>query len=236
VTYQQILNTLKAGASAKGASGTQRFFREPVASLGWRTPDLDRFARELSVKLPYKQRLEITKKLAAGKTNEEFHLAVFLLERPKVDIARNFKRFEQMLRHVDNWAKCDSLSMRLIGPALVERPELAPRMIAWAGSKNPWKCRAAAASLVLAARGKLYLPIIKAVSKKLISRPEDLVQKGIGWLLREWGKADPRGAASFLQEIKPRATRLVLRTACEKLPAASRAQILGAAPNRKASN
>ena len=53
-----------------------------------------------------------------------------------------------------------------------------------------------------------------------------MVQKGLGWLLRETAKADPARTVPYLLRIRLRAPRLVLRTACETLPAAARRRIL----------
>lgn len=53
-----------------------------------------------------------------------------------------------------------------------------------------------------------------------------MVQKGLGWLLREWAKKSPQRAMPYLLQMRFRASRLVLRTACEKLTAVQRAQVL----------
>ena len=53
-----------------------------------------------------------------------------------------------------------------------------------------------------------------------------MVQKGLAWLLREAAKADPQHTVPYLMKIRTRAPRLVLRTACETLPAATRKQVL----------
>ena len=53
-----------------------------------------------------------------------------------------------------------------------------------------------------------------------------MVQKGLGWLLREAAKARPARTFSYLIKIRGRSPRLVLRTACETLPAGLRAQVL----------
>ena len=58
-----------------------------------------------------------------------------------------------------------------------------------------------------------------------------MVQKGLGWLLRETVKADPARTVPYLMEIRTRAPRLVLRTACETLPAATRRRLLAPASN-----
>ena len=53
-----------------------------------------------------------------------------------------------------------------------------------------------------------------------------MVQKGLGWLLREATKANPKQTVEYLMTIRDRTPRLVLRTACETLPAATRARVL----------
>jgi 3-methyladenine DNA glycosylase AlkD len=55
---------------------------------------------------------------------------------------------------------------------------------------------------------------------------DDMVQKGLGWLLRETAKADPKRTVPYLVKIRKKAPRLVLRTACETLPVAARRQVL----------
>ena len=45
-----------------------------------------------------------------------------------------------------------------------------------------------------------------------------MVQKGLGWLLREAAKANPKQTVAYLMTIRDRTPRLVLRTACETLP------------------
>jgi 3-methyladenine DNA glycosylase AlkD len=54
-----------------------------------------------------------------------------------------------------------------------------------------------------------------------------MVQKGLGWLLREWTRDHPERALPFLLRIRTSAPRLVLRTACEKLGPADRNKVLG---------
>jgi 3-methyladenine DNA glycosylase AlkD len=74
----------------------------------------------------------------------------------------------------------------------------------------------------------MFLPQIKLLSNVLLCDKDDMVQKGLGWLLRETTKYAAPVAVPYLLEIRTRAPRLVLRTACEKLPAAARKKILAA--------
>jgi len=64
------------------------------------------------------------------------------------------------------------------------------------------------------------------MSDLLLPDKDDMVQKGLGWLLRETAKADAKRTVPYLMSIRERAPRLVLRTACETLPIPVRKKIL----------
>ena len=81
-------------------------------------------------------------------------------------------------------------------------------------------------TLIRGAReGKFSAPIVR-LSNQLLEDEDDMVQKGLGWLLREAAKADPGNTVPYLMKIRENAPRLVLRTACETLPAAARKRVL----------
>ena len=85
----------------------------------------------------------------------------------------------------------------------------------------------------------MFFPEIKRLSDLLLSDEDDMVQKGLGWLLRETAKADAKRTVPYLMSIRERAPRLVLRTACETLPAHARKKILAkpsARPSRSGEN
>ena len=71
----------------------------------------------------------------------------------------------------------------------------------------------------------LFAEITK-LADRLLSDRDDMVQKGLGWLLRQAAKFDPKRTVPYLMKIRKRAPRLVLRTACETLPLATRKRVL----------
>lgn len=64
----------------------------------------------------------------------------------------------------------------------------------------------------------MYLKQALLVAEKLIQDKDDMVQKGVGWLLKEAGGRFPDETIKFLIKWRPKTSRLVLRLACEKLP------------------
>jgi 3-methyladenine DNA glycosylase AlkD len=74
----------------------------------------------------------------------------------------------------------------------------------------------------------------KVVTTALLNDDDLMVQKGLGWLLREQAKYDRERALPLLRSIRKKAPRLVLRTACETLPPELRSEILGIAKKKEA--
>jgi 3-methyladenine DNA glycosylase AlkD len=209
----------------------QRFFREEVQSHGWRTADLRRAAlrwrREILQESDLKFLLQVADHLFAGTINEDKNVAVFLLENITDKFGdQEFRLLESWLPRISNWSDHDALVHYLIAPMVVAKPARASRVFHWAKSRNRWFRRAACVALIQGARRKMLFSEIIRLSATLLSDEDDMVRKGLGWLLRETAKADVQRAVPYLMSIRQRAPRLVLRTACETLPRTTRKAIL----------
>ena len=227
----EVRRALKAGGSPERSSSVQRFFKEEVQSHGWRTADLRRAAvrwrREILQKSDLKFLLQVADHLFAGTINEDKNVAVFLLENITDKFGdEEFRLLESWLPRISNWSDHDALVHYLIAPMVVAKPARASRVFHWAKSRNRWFRRAACVALIQGARRKIFFPEIIRLSATLLSDEDDMVRKGLGWLLRETAKADVQRAVPYLMSIRERAPRLVLRTACETLPRTTRKAIL----------
>jgi 3-methyladenine DNA glycosylase AlkD len=111
----------------------------------------------------------------------------------------------------------------------VERdPGALERLRGWATSPNRWRRRAAAVSLVPAARRGAMLHKALGLADLLMEDRDDMVQKGVGWMLKEASKPHPREVREYLLAWRDRASALVLRYASEKLPPGQRVLKTGA--------
>lgn len=117
-----------------------------------------------------------------------------------------------------NWATTDAISCFLIGPLLLRYPELAPEMRQWARHRNMWVRRAAAAGLIASARKGCALDVAYDVARRLHADPNDLIQKAVGWLLREAGKADSARLEQYLRATGSAIPRTTVRYAIERFP------------------
>jgi 3-methyladenine DNA glycosylase AlkD len=229
-----IRTVLKNGGSAPHTEEVQRFFKQEVQSRGWYTAELrkvaKRFRRAILAEhgLPYL--LLVADQLFRGEILEEKAFAVMLLEGMTKQFSRDeFKLFESWLDRVSTWADHDALLHYLIGPMVAADDAYLPRLPRWAKKKSVWHQRAAAVSLIHSTRQHKNFEHILSITELLLPSDDDMVQKGLAWLLREAAKANPNQTFAYLMTIRERTPRLVLRTACETLPTAARRNVLAKA-------
>jgi 3-methyladenine DNA glycosylase AlkD len=127
-----------------------------------------------------------------------------------------------------NWATTDAICGALIGPLLVRHPEDADRLKPWARHSNMWVRRASVVGLIPLARRGSALDLLYANARLLHGDDEDLIQKAVGWALREAGKADPGRLERYLRQNGRSIPRTTIRYAIERFPESSRRDLLKA--------
>jgi 3-methyladenine DNA glycosylase AlkD len=212
----EIRRLLKTGGTAEHAAGVQWFFKEEIKSHGWYTADLRRAAvkcrRQIIEEFGLPFLLRVADQLFSGRNLEEKIFAVFLLENLTAEFGdAEFRLFESWLSRISSWADHDGLVHYLISPMVAAKPARAKSSFRWAKSRDRWHRRAACVALIRGTRQKMFFPEIKRLTAILLADEDDMVQKGLGWLLREMAKFDAKRAVPFLMSIRERAPRLVLR-------------------------
>jgi 3-methyladenine DNA glycosylase AlkD len=222
---------LKAAADPKFASSLRVFFKEPVKPYGVRTPQVRELARLAYRELkpwPAADRDRFAEELWKSGMLEEGVLVCHLYRRfAKSCDEREFAMFERWIdRYVTNWSHCDGVSTWLIAASISNRPELTGRFARWTKSRNRWKRRSAAVSLILEAKRGRSTETIFHICDLLLGDADDMVQKGVGWLLKETYPKKPRETLQFLAGRRSNAPRLVLRLAAEKMTVRDKQRLL----------
>ena len=228
-----IRRVLKDGGSAPHAEGVQWFFKEEIKSRGWYTAELRkvavRFRRTILRERGLEFLVRVADRLFRGRVLEEKTFSVLLLEKLVEQLNdREFRLFESWLARISNWADHDGLVHYLIAPMIAAKPARARSVFVWAKSRNRWHRRAACVALIQGTRRKMFFSEIVRLSNVLLRDEDDMVQKGLGWLLRETAKYNRAETVPYLLTICSHSPRLVLRTACETLPPTMRKKILAA--------
>jgi len=212
------------------AAGARNFFREPIDPIGVRSHDLQKVVAEtyrVVKKWPAGDRNHLCTLLWEGGKMEEGVLVCHLYRRfAKQCAGPEFRLFELWIdRYVNNWAHCDGLSSWLLAACIANEPALMEKLPPWTRSKNRWKRRAAAVSLLQEGKHGRNTETIFAIAGMLRDDSDDMVQKGVGWLLKETYPRRPRETVTLLTGWR-NAPRLMLRYACEKMTPAHRNRVL----------
>lgn len=222
---------LRAAARPQVHEGMKQFFREPIRPYGVAAPQVRENARLTYRELkawPVAQRDRFMTELWKSGRMEEGSIVCYVYRRfAKSCGEREFGMFERWVdRYVKNWGHCDGVSTWLVAACIENKPALAEKLPAWTKSKNRWKRRAAAVSLVYEARRGRSTGMILRIAALLKHDDDDMVQKGLGWMLKETYPHKPREVIRFLDDWRADAPRLVLRLAAEKMTAKDRQWLL----------
>lgn len=235
---ERIDGWLRERADEEFGAGQRRFFQHEVESYGARGDAVREIARlvygEVKRWTP-EQRDELMERLWKLGRLESGAVVCHVMRR----FARGFGRrefdlFERWLEeHVRNWAHTDGVASWLVAGCLARDERLLARVWRWTDSPNRWKRRAAAVSLLQEAKQGRQTEFVLRVAKKLLADRDDMVEKGVGWLLKEAYPRRPVEVVRFLVAEGARASRLTLRYAAEKMSAADRRRVLGGAAGRE---
>ncbi|CAM3079268.1 DNA alkylation repair protein [Skermania piniformis] len=150
----------------------------------------------------------------------------FSLRRPdEAAQQRIVDRYLAALRRgrVNNWDLVDASAEHILGPWLLDRPR--ELLVELAGSESLWERRVALLSTFAFIKAGDASTTF-ALSERLLDDRADLIQKALGWMLREVGKRIDRDLlVGFLDEHAAGMGRTALSYATEHLDPAERARL-----------
>src|SRR3990167_9400786 len=213
----------------KKASFLQRFFKtgkgeygEGDIFIGLTVPQ----SRSLAVKYKDLSFLEILE-LLKSKIHEERLIALLILvyrfQKYPEEQRRIYEFYLKNLKFVNNWDLVDLSSHKIVGEYLQDKPK--DILFKLARSENLWERRIAMISTFSFIRDRKFDTSLK-IAELLVKDKEDLIQKALGWMLREIGKKDLETEETFLKKYYKQMVRTALRYAIEKFPEEKRLKYL----------
>ena len=219
----KIRSDFKKYIDHKSKQSFQRFFKERVKYYGVKTGLVHQIARtywpQIKV-LPKPDAFAIFETLLASDYCEEaFMVSSWAPKLIKQFEPKDLDIFERWIdRYINNWAKCDSFCNHTVGDFIEKHPQSISRLKIWAKSQNRWLKRAAAVSLIVPAKRGKYLNEVFAIADLLLLDPDDMVQKGYGWLLKEASRQHQQAIFDYVVKNKQTMPRTALRYAIELMP------------------
>jgi 3-methyladenine DNA glycosylase AlkD len=125
-----------------------------------------------------------------------------------------YKYYIKNKEYINNWDLVDLSAYKILGEYLKERD----RSILYdlIESKSIWDKRIAILSTLAFIKEDDFKDILK-ITKRLLDDDHDLIQKALGWMLREVGKRDISVLKEFLDKYADKMPRTMLRYSIEKL-------------------
>lgn len=225
-----LLNELREMADPEAAEHLQRFFKTAKGEYG----EGDRF---LGIRVPVlrkiaKKNRNIHINDAARLLRTPFHEARMLALLILIDQFDNgseeernaiYHLYMDHTEHINNWDLVDISAGRIPGEHLKEHSR-AP-LYELAASEILWERRIAIIATSAYIKEKDFEDAL-AIAEILVNDEHDLIQKAVGWMLREIGKQSLRAEEKFLKTHYKTMPRTMLRYAIEKFPETKRQKYL----------
>lgn len=230
---QDVQDQLEKSASATDAMFLQRFFKTAPGEYG--AGDVFIGVRMGPVRAAAKHFKDLPlveiQKLLDSQVHEYrmTGLIILTLRYPKASEPDKQEIYDFYLKNVykgrvNNWDLIDVTSPRVIGAHLVNRPH--DILFALARSDDLWQKRVAiisSSALINVGQPATTLEL----AENLLKDEHDLIQKAVGWMLREVGKRCDRAILlDFLDSHSHEMPRTMLRYSIEHLPPEQRAHYM----------
>lgn len=136
---------------------------------------------------------------------------------------RIYEFYLKNTKYINNWDLVDLSADKIVGGYLIDKPKAI--LYKLAKSTSLWERRIAMISTYNFIRNRQFDDAI-GIAEELIEDKNDLIQKAVGWMLREVGNRDLKAEEKFLKKNYKKMGRTALRYAIEKFPEKARKQYL----------
>ena len=141
-------------------------------------------------------------------------------EKGKIEI---FDFYLSQTSRINNWDLVDLSAPGIVGEYLKDKPR--DVLYRLAGNELLWDQRIAVVSTYTLIKNDDFIDIL-ALSEHLLNTRHDLMQKAVGWMLREMGKRNKDLLVQFLEKYCKVMPRTMLRYAIEKFPEEERKEFM----------
>jgi hypothetical protein len=206
--FTAMVQTIQQRVNAKMASQNVDFQHVWLSSP--ESKAIFRLHRQEIRRLPLRGRLHLARWLTLS---DEIHgtgfaNAVLELSAKELD-PTDFDYLDEHLNHFRGWGPTDDFCINVLQPLLWKYPGQTLELLQqWNRSENPWKRRASVVVYTrkVGASGKFTRETLE-LCENLLRDKEDLVQKGVGWALKDGMRGDRTQVLEYVKTLRRRASR-----------------------------
>lgn len=226
-----IRNELLKNADPAIRETSQRFFREEITCYGLKTATVTAIAKKYWKEIRSRDKTEIftlcDELYRSGYLEEAFIVSTWAHALSDRFEPGDLAVFEHWIdTWITNWAACDGFCNHAVGDFMTRYPERVADLKRWATSPNRWMRRAACVSLIVPAKHGKFLSEAFGLADLVLTDPDDMVQKGYGWLLKEASRKHQSEVFTYVLLNKAVMPRTALRYAIELMPKEMRAEAM----------
>jgi 3-methyladenine DNA glycosylase AlkD len=205
----EIEEAIRSAAEGRQPQPERRFHKhDEYISYGLYTADFWKIMKSFKTRvlaLELDDRLVLAESLLAEHIGEFGHAGIHVLALSVNDLEpTNFSSLDKMMDDFRSWSHVDHYCTDVIKPLLFEYPgEILKLLEMWNQSSNRFKRRA---SVVAFTRGVAssghYTDEALKLCENLIWDPEDIVQKGVGWALKDNMRTSPERVKIYIKKLR----------------------------------
>lgn len=180
--------------------------------------------------LSLNERLDLAEALLAERIGELGHSAIYVLALSVRELGPpHFDRLDRMADRFTGWSHVDDVCISVLQPLLLAHRDATLTLLEqWNRSPNRWKRRASVVAFVrkIGESGRFTDEALR-LCENLVRDSEDLVQKGVGWALKNVMRGDPDRVLAYVKDLRRRGiSSTITLYAIHDLKGEQRAEVL----------
>ena len=206
---RDLRQAIEAAAGADQPVPERRFHRgDDYLSYGLRMPIFWAIMKELRPRIlamSLDDRLETAEALLAEHIGEYANAGIYILARSVDELSpEHFDYLHRMVGHFHGWSDVDYFCIDVMQPLLWRYPQESIALHeAWAADDNQWRRRSSVVTFTRkAGESGQFTDQVLGLCDKLIWDPEDLVQKGVGWALKDNLRGDHDKVLAYVKDLR----------------------------------
>ena len=187
------------------------------------------------LELPLQKKMDLAERFLRERVGELGHVGLYIITLSVKDLTpEHFAYLDGMPEHFRSWSHVDHLALGVMQPLLWQhRKETLELLGEWNRSPVRWKRRASVVTFVRkAAKSGEFTDEVIQLCENLIWDEEDIVQKGVGWALKDNLRSAPDRILPYIKDLRRRGVSSTITLyAIRDLRGAKRREVLSVTRN-----